>query len=474
MLATTVAAATAPRGGEAAPEEPDDVDSLTRTLANGNFSDYRLVAFIFLCLFAVEFASSGARRGGAAPAARVGPGGGAGAGELARLLGARPSLYSSFECTAANQRFDIDAIKADSIMRRMCLLRDVCYVGGVLTYFTDAALDAVTPPNMRPDVFANGGLYFSGQVHAGLNETPSALHVVAGPRPRGLPVAPNDRLYLSAELSYPGNYAHLIMDTVLPAYAAAHVYGVSVDDVQHVGVTDCDTIPSADWIAPENGHREGTSCAENFERFYAHLLRHPYLAPPHADTCFRALVVGAEAVFSLSGDELNGRAPLARAMRARLHASYGVPLRDAAPLRAHHVVVWEKVAAFSAVHYAGLCADARAWAAAAGGAGLRVTCAAPATLTVREQLELVADASVIVAEHGSTTYFAMFARPGAAIVVSYPDDAPWAKETRTLLFIDVQAFYIAQSKVAGGQGPGVLRLALDRAGRRLGVAELPP
>ena len=53
-----------------------------------------------------------------------------------------------------------------------------------------------------------------------------------------------------------------------------------------------------------------------------------------------------------------------------------------------------------------------------------------------------------------------------------PEDSPWAKDLRmTFFLVDIQAFYISQQKVEApsGLGPGILRLALERAGRRLNL-----
>ena len=92
-----------------------------------------------------------------------------------------------------------------------------------------------------------------------------------------------------------------------------------------------------------------------------------------------------------------------------------------------------------------------------------------ADLNVREQLEVIADATVTVAEHGSTNYLSLFQPRGSSLLMIVPSGE--AKEAQVMLYnTDVQAFYLTLDAVQlRGEGPGALRLALERAGTRLGL-----
>jgi hypothetical protein len=401
---------------------------------------------------------------------------------LARLLGARASNYSSFSCSAGSQVMEIGTLDAEKKVHRLCVLRDVCVIGNELTYYVDARADAAVPPNMRMSAFsAEGqGLAFAGQLNVGVGYTLTP-RVVEGALPAALPVARVDRLYLRADLSYAGNYAHLIMDTIAPAYGAAAELGVPIGALQHVGATNCETMSSADWISHASLERAGVNCEEHFERFYALLMPHPYLFAPARDACYRTMVVGAEAIFSLAGDQLNMRPQLAREMRAALLRATRVDAEP--PLTSHHVLVWDKVPVSEKIAFPAMCERVKAWAtvlAPAPAPPLRVSCIKPASLPVDEQLRLSATATTVVAEHGSTTYGALFGRPGSSLVVVYADDSPWAKEARTILFLDdIATYFVALSKVSGDavnhtQGPGLLWQALEGAGIRLNLPPLPP
>ena len=105
----------------------------------------------------------------------------------------------------------------------------------------------------------------------------------------------------------------------------------------------------------------------------------------------------------------------------------------------------------------------------AAAAGRDVECATPGELGVREQLEALGRATVVVCEHGSTSYVALFMRPGASIVAVVPTGAPDAKEGMVLLFLpDVNAYFISQERAErDAEFSGALALAASRAGERM-------
>ena len=97
-------------------------------------------------------------------------------------------------------------------------------------------------------------------------------------------------------------------------------------------------------------------------------------------------------------------------------------------------------------------------------------------MSVKEQVAAAADATVILAEEGSTSYLSLFQRPGSSLVVV------GSKEMYILYSLsDVQVWFIDPERIErstreGGrhcEGKATLRLAMDRAGRRLGINALP-
>jgi hypothetical protein len=389
------------------------------------------------------------------------------------LLGAAPSPYTSFTCTAGSQAFEkpwhvftTDYKAPDSPIYRMCLVRDVCVVNGVPTFFVDPAAEARAPDILRAGALGSSMLY-AGPFEASMGKLSSPA-VVAGPIPPRLPYAPRDRLYSLTTLNNAQNYAHVLLDTVLPAYALADFFGVAIDDVQHALLTNCDTYSNAHWVTKTTGASFSAQCWANFERWYSLLMpRAPRDAGGGgaADACYGAAVMGEAGPFSIAlfGGHFARAAP-ARALRRRAHAALGLAADGGgAPPTAHRLLVLLMSAQGSAA-VPDLCGRVKAAAA-----GRDVECATPGELGVREQLEALGRATVVVCEHGSTSYVALFMRPGASIVAVVPTGAPDAKEGMVLLFLpDVNAYFISQERAErDAEFSGALALAASRAGERM-------
>ena len=121
--------------------------------------------------------------------------------------------HSSFECTAGSQVFDValqetqlpEFPPADDVFMRVCLLRDVCFIGGRLTYYVDAELDAATPSNCRISALTESRAgfvlpsYLKGHAPVPLPHNPT---LVVGPRPLHVPFAPSERTFMLGELSH--------------------------------------------------------------------------------------------------------------------------------------------------------------------------------------------------------------------------------------------------------------------------------
>jgi hypothetical protein len=388
------------------------------------------------------------------------------------LLDSTPSPYTTFTCTAGSQAFEkpwhvftTDYKPPDSPIYRMCLVRDMCVINGVPTFYVDPAAEARAPEILR----AGALRLFLGPFEASMAQL-GAPAVVRGPVPaHKLPYAPRDRLWSLTTLNNAQNYAHVLLDTVLPAYAVADFFGVAPEDVQHALLSNCDTFANAQWVSKGSGASFASQCWANFEKWYALLMPHP---PRDAgagagDACYGAAVLGEAGPFSIAlfGGHFSRAAP-ARALRRRALAAVGLAV-DAPPPRAHRVLVL-RISASGTPAVAGLCERV---AAAAG--GRPVECLTPGDLSVRDQLEALAGATVVVCEHGSTGYAALFMSPGASLVMVVPTSAPDAKEGMVLLFLpDVNAYYINQERFEKDvELAGALELAATTAGARMGVVD---
>jgi hypothetical protein len=409
------------------------------------------------------------------------------------LVPERDDGFSSFECIGTGSQFPVDCdggggpclrpngwFDQPGAAHAICKLRDVCFVGRQLTYFENPAVEGAAPPWARFSSFPDGGPACIGLiagVHVGCNKTPSVA-VVRGPRPAALGfAAPRCAVHFLDRLSAPSNWGHLMHDTLIPAFAAAAIFGDDPAAAQLLLGNDCGSFTDNPGMAhqPANVRLSGgllprEKCAENVRRWVPALLAHPPLFPPHADGCFRAVVVGHSHALSL-GHWYAHRGAAVREARLAAHARLDLPLPEArGPPSEHLVVAFVKVLgdttpALDAGWNA--CDAAREWAR--GAVGVRVSCETPSAMTPREQVASLANATVVVSEHGSTTYLAAFARPGASLLVV------GSNEAHVLLGLpDVRVLYLTLAGARGGEGPRVLQLALDASGRRVGLPAVPP
>lgn len=383
---------------------------------------------------------------------------------------------SSFSCTAGSQVFSAPLRTAgfipsvSSTTQRMCRFRNVCLVKGRLTYYANASEEAQTPAFARLDAFG-ANLLYPGVIEQSLDSVGQTNEIWAGafapdilpaPLPRAVGFAPRDRVYLLGSLSFASNYAHLLLDTVMPAYAAALAYDFVAPHAQLININTCSTI--ARW-SPKDIAR----CDENLNNWLSPFFDLPLISthdPTTEDVCFRDLIAGHESVFGLTG-QYHHRAAAIRAMRRRLYSSMGITADPPAP-RTHFVLVLVKRVEAFPMQVPTLCSDFQALAASLSPPP-PVQCITPATMTVEEQVRLLQHTSLIVVEHGSTAYLSLFALPGTSLILVAPEtDASTFKEAPVLLsHVDIQVWYIPHPLLAT-EGANLMRLALRRAGASWG------
>ena len=123
-----------------------------------------------------------------------------------------------------------------------------------------------------------------------------------------------------------------------------------------------------------------------------------------------------------------------------------------------------------------ICGSVRSWAAS--WPTLKVTCATPAKMSLKDQMELLATASVVVSEHGATLYTCMFQVPGSALLVVAPvskGGSKWAKEPQVMLYLtDLFTIYLDDDRIARGEASHTLQLLLSRAGQAFNLPPLQP
>ena len=436
-----------------------------------------------------------------------GGGGGGGGGAWPPTLAWPPhraSPFSSHECTAGVQSFDrgyttqaTHAARfphAEDPFLRICLLRDVCFHDGELRYYVDPALAAAAPSHLQPQALSPHLAYlgysmshFGRLTGAGERyEAAFAPTYIEGPRPAHLRYAPGAAtIHALHAMSFPNNWGHMLVDTILPALSALEVFGYNHSDLQLLSLVTCASAHGADTPAAfaPTASTLGTMCEDNLQRWLAPAFAHPMLFPADFENaCFSRLLVGHAASFSLDALYLH-RASAARTLRVLLLRAYGLAHLEAPgaglSAQAHAIVVLVKAPQVNTAYLPGLCVQVKAWAArlrqeqggGSAAAPVPVRCAHPALMPAAEQLALYASGTVFVAENGSTTYAALLLAPGASFVAVLGVPEEVAKEAATTLHLpDVNFFYSSLSDMERA-GAETLLLAAERAGVRLG---LPP
>lgn len=388
----------------------------------------------------------------------------AGGGTLDSMRG---EGVSSFYCTLGSQAFyeGLWIPLGSTTLQRVCRFRNVCLVKGRLTYYANASIEAATPAAARLGAF-NSSLLFGDKLSLISTGTYSPDIAFALP-PHNVEWAPRGDGYLLGSLGYAYNYAHMLLNTVMPAYGAALLFGYDLARLQLILLNSCDTlsffgVPSTDAWRTE-------MCRKNMDNwvqpFFSLPVRH---AEDSGDVCFHELIAGHEATFSIG--PFPSRGEVIRAMRRHLYTTLGLAPDPPHPTH-YSVLVMVKVFQSAAVEFPTLCGDLKALAAT-----LRpppsIKCITPATMTSEEQVRALQRTSLIIVEHGSTAHVSYFALPGSSLIQIVPDiPSDTYKEAQFLLFnVDVQAWYLPFSQLPV-DGANMMRLALRRTGENWG---LPP
>ena len=367
----------------------------------------------------------------------------------------RLTAHSSFQCIGTgSQSFDWNVFLLTE--RPICVLNDVCMIDDELVYYEDPAVEGAARSIYH---FAEATV----KVTHGLFHERVPVRIVRGPLPGDAAFAPVNRVHALDIMSDASNYGHLLIDTVIPAFAAAEIFGFAPETLQLVQLLSCDTYLNRTRMEHKAGpnffKKYVERCREQLQRWIPLLFSHPMLMPPHKKQCFHTLLYGHSGM--MHGQSFfPHRSSAVRAMRLALYENLRIPLPELHPPAGHKVFVWRKLVEYTASEF-NPCALVDAW-----GLKLQTTCITPALMDTRSQATEMADATLVVAEEGSTTYGAFFfLRPGASLIVIGQKEAHMLFE---LSHINVFFISVARAKSAG-EGAALVDLALDRAGRRFEV-----
>ena len=252
-------------------------------------------------------------------------------------------------------------------------------------------------------------------------------------------------LYFLDSPGFADNFGHFLVEHVMSALAAAEAFGFDMEwtaqQAQLLLVHRC-SLPG--MLA---GRRRRDVCRFHYERTLNAWMDAPvrYLedeASTDTALCFDRLITGHVSAFSLKYQF--PRSGILRRFRDLSYARLLAPLppppaaRRDEPARTQIVVVSKDAGyALTAVHWPNGCAQTHAALAslrfghARQGSEARVTCVGNiGSMSVPEQMSLMASAHVILTEQGTTSYSSVFGRDGVAVIVV---GRPPMKEAQILL-----------------------------------------
>ena len=342
----------------------------------------------------------------------------------------------------------------------MCQLRNVCWARGNFVFFRQ---DDAAPADVH--LFGEGGggggggsglvatsYMFHNFRTANVEETmtradlwsPAVAAHAMPPHWKSL-FAPRPLYFLDSP-GFADNFGHFLVEHVMSALAAAEAFGFDMawtaQQAQLLLVHRC-SLPG--MLA---GRRRRDVCRFHYERTLTAWMDAPvrYLedeAPTDTALCFDRLITGHVSAFSLKYQYPRGW--VLRRFRDLSYARLLPPLphpqaaaRPDEPARTEIVVVSKDAGyALTSVHWANGCAHTHAALAslrfghARQGSEARVTCVGNiGSMSVREQMSLMASAHVILTEQGTTSYSSVFGRDGVAVIVV---GRPPMKEAQILL-----------------------------------------
>jgi hypothetical protein len=381
--------------------------------------------------------------------------------------------FSSFHCQGGSQSFDGWRLQhtagsfpsANDASIRVCMLRNVCWHNDTLWFYENQRNPL--PSRARMTAF-NSNLVHPGYLSGGWAPT-----VVFEARPIYYEYVNNQTFFLSFR-SFDDNFAHLMIDVLLPVFTAATVFDVPMSQAQllNFGCRRYSGAFSSIWqpnsTNPLNGRLRAQDCQDNYRKYAPIVLGRPAVDLQddwsHRSVCMDKLIVGQSRAYGLASLDLQRSVTLRTAQKA-IAKNVGIDLQKEARLQTHSILVLLKVPAWTKPMWLSLCDDVKA-ATLNVSSNTPVTCIDPVPMAVEAQVHAARKASVIIAEHGTVSYGALYSREGASLICIGSDKE--LKDPQVFLFgAHLNTYYmVAEEKKDLSM---YIQLALAAAAQQLGL-----
>ena len=365
--------------------------------------------------------------------------------------------YSSFSCSGGNQ--DFRNWKANSlgnntfIKNRICLLKNVCWVNDAFHYF-------VHPEEVRsPSYIQFMDREFVKTSHSKMKAKPFFLTRVFDSIPPDN-VFRDNKTWAFSYVSFSFNYAHLLVDDLMPLMLAMELFGENVDSARMV-YSGCDYCKGlTNYYKPVKYMAQ--ACRDNID-YYSRLVFGGEMAEDirlwlNRTICLKKLIVGANHVLGLVPMEPDKYRAFAL-RKCRDAVMRNIPQDTREPPRLMRVLVIPKrsFGHTSVDMWTDFCDDINS--IVEGIADVAIECL-PEGLSPQDEIIAVRSATVIISEHGTVAYLALFAHDGAVLLdVSTKENL---KDIHILPFTThVRVFYTTLD--VPSEFPGMVRYCLHVA-----------
>lgn len=345
----------------------------------------------------------------------------------------------------------------------MCLFENVCWMDDHFEIFEDPALKAATPEFMWPDAFGDAMLSLGHIPHFWAPESR------AGPAPKGASWIGNETFLLNAN-SHSDNFGHVLFDDLIPALTALALLDLPLDNGRLLSQYGCRRpMPSYD---PDGDnpyvHRPRKDvCLENFALYTPLVLGRPMVDLEREwkgqTVCMKRLVASHSSVFSLRSLDVQ-RGTSLRHARDFIVEKLGLTAMNRPAF--HDVMVLVKKPGFLGPPTSPtLCEDTKRLLQDIDHR-IPVRCFDPVSQTINEQVNESLKSSLIVAEHGTISYAALYGHTGVVLLSMATRDV--VKEVQVNLYATHYDTYYFAVEDMESQYEGMLRFGLAKAAANFG------
>jgi hypothetical protein len=334
-----------------------------------------------------------------------------GSGKKSKRGMSSPPRYSSYHCSGGNQNFrnwQPNSLGNNTfIANRVCMLENVCWTENQFVYFMHPE-EAMSPAFIKYFITVEF-VKLSHRLHM-----PWTLAYTHAPIPDEFEYK-DDKTWTFTHASFSFNYAHLLIDDLFPILTAMDMFDVDAAFARVV-YTGCNSLTGyTNYYTPTKSQAQ--ACKDNF-KIYSKLV----LGAEGEDIddwekksfCFKKLIVGSGHALGLVPQYPDKHRAIAL-RKGRDAIIKHLPKGDFISPHSLKVVIISKrnPGHLSDNFWSNMCSDVTPIINSI--ANVEVYCLEE-NLSIEEEIRVIRTATLIISEHGTVAYLALFAHDGAVLI----------------------------------------------------------